>query len=138
MAFIRGDGLRKVYDPDGDAVEALHNVNFSVERGEFVAILGPSGCGKSTLLMMCGGLEPITAGSIEIDGAPMTAPRTSIGVMFQDATMLGWKSVFENVMFPIHILQRDKNQYAAQVRELLELVGLQGFEDKKPRELSGG
>jgi NitT/TauT family transport system ATP-binding protein len=88
--------------------------------------------------MMCGGLESITSGTIEIAGTPMTAPRTSIGVMFQDPTLLAWKSVFDNVMFPIHILHRPKAQYAAHVHDLLDLVGLRGFADKRPRELSGG
>jgi NitT/TauT family transport system ATP-binding protein len=136
--YIRVKDVFKIYETRTASIEAVSNANFSVAQGEFVAIVGPSGCGKSTLLMMCGGLEPITSGSIEIAGAPMTAPRTSIGVMFQDSTLFGWKTVFENVMFPIHILRRDKKQYAAHACELLELVGLQGFEDKKPRELSGG
>ena len=103
MAYIRGDGLRKVYDPDGKAVEALHNVNFSIEKGEFVSIIGPSGCGKSTLLMMCGGLEDISDGLLMVGGTPMTGPRRDMGVMFQDPTLLPWKTVMENVLFPARI-----------------------------------
>jgi NitT/TauT family transport system ATP-binding protein len=113
-------------------------VSFSVKRGEFVAILGPSGCGKSTLLMMCGGLEPITAGSISIDGTKVTGPRTSIGVIFQDATLLPWKTVLENVMFPIQVLHRKRRDHLERARELLRLVGLAGFENHKPHQLSGG
>src|ERR1700728_5231872 len=99
MSVIRRDGLRKVYDPGGKAVEALHNVNFRIDKGEFVSILGPSGCGKSTLLMMCAGLDVATSGSIVIDNEPMTAPRDNIGVMFQEATLMPWRSVVANVMF---------------------------------------
>ncbi|WP_428486490.1 ABC transporter ATP-binding protein [Rhodopila sp.] len=116
----------------------MAGVSFAVRRGEFVAILGPSGCGKSTLLMMCGGLEAITAGTISIDGAPMTGPRTSIGVMFQESTLLPWKSVLDNVMFPIELLHRPRREHMARARELLSLVGLDGFENHKPHQLSGG
>ena len=116
----------------------MAGVSFSVKRGEFVAILGPSGCGKSTLLMMCGGLESITAGSISIDGKPMTGPRPSIGVIFQDSTLLPWKTVLENVLFPIQMLHRSRKDHMARARELLTLVGLAGFENHKPHQLSGG
>jgi len=109
-----------------------------VPRGQFVAILGPSGCGKSTLLMMCGGLEAITAGSSSIDGTPMTGPRTSIGVIFQDSTLLPWKTVLDNVMFPIQLLRRSRREHRERARELLNLVGLSGFENHKPHQLSGG
>jgi NitT/TauT family transport system ATP-binding protein len=136
--FIRVSNVSKIYETATDSIEAVSNATFNVAKGEFVAILGPSGCGKSTLLMMCGGLEAVTSGTIEIGGAPMVAPRTSIGVVFQDPTLLGWKSVFENVMFPVEILKRPKADYAQRVQELIELVGLQGFEGKRPRELSGG
>src|SRR5260370_34242792 len=103
MAFIRGDGWRKVYDPDGKAVEALHNVNFSVEKGEFVSILGQSGCGKSTVLMICGGLEEISEGLLMVAGVPMTGPRRDMGVMFQDPTLLPWQTLMGNVLFPAPI-----------------------------------
>jgi NitT/TauT family transport system ATP-binding protein len=109
-----------------------------VPRGQFVAILGPSGCGKSTLLMMVGGLEPVTAGTICIGGSPMTGPRTSIGVMFQDPTLLPWKSAIDNVLFPLRVLKRPLGAYRDNARRLLDRVGLDGFERKKPHELSGG
>ncbi|HVY15816.1 MAG TPA: ABC transporter ATP-binding protein [Rhodopila sp.] len=113
-------------------------MSFSVRRGEFVAILGPSGCGKSTLLMMCGGLESISRGTITIDGAPVTGPRTTTGIMFQESTLLPWKTVLDNVMFPIGILQRPRKDYLPRARQLLSLVGLDGFESHKPHQLSGG
>jgi NitT/TauT family transport system ATP-binding protein len=121
-----------------DAIEAVSSVSFSVPHGQFVAILGPSGCGKSTLLMMVGGLEPMTAGRVIIDGAPMTGPRTSIGIMFQDSTLLPWKSALDNVLFPIRVLKRPIDDYYDTAHALLDRVGLHGFADKKPHELSGG
>ena len=121
-----------------DAVEAVSRVSFCVPQGQFVAILGPSGCGKSTLLMMVGGLEAATSGTISVGGTPITGPRTSIGIMFQDSTLLPWKSALDNVLFPIRVLKRPLGAYREAAQGLLERVGLDGFEHKKPHELSGG
>ena len=136
--FIKVRGARKVYASGSKPVEALSEVSFDVARGEFIAILGPSGCGKSTLLMMCGGLESVTGGTIEIAGKPVTGPRTSIGIMFQDPTLLPWKTVLQNVMFPAHILRKPDAEYRDRARQLVDMVGLHGFENKRPHELSGG
>ena len=136
--FIRVRQARKVYASGGKSVEALSDVSFDVARGEFIAILGPSGCGKSTLLMMCGGLEAATGGTIEIAGTPMKKPRSSIGVMFQDPTLLPWKTVLENVMFPAHVRGLPDAEYRDHARKLVDMVGLHGFEGKRPHELSGG
>ncbi len=130
--------MRKTYETSKGKLDAVAGVSFSVQRGEFVAILGPSGCGKSTLLMMCGGLEPITAGTISIDGKPMAGPRPSIGVIFQDSTLLPWKTVLDNVLFPIQMLHRSRRDHRDRARDLLKLVGLAGFENHKPHQLSGG
>ena len=131
--------VSKIYrNGTADAVEAVSSVSFSVPRGQFVAILGPSGCGKSTLLMMVGGLEEVTAGRITVNGTSMTGPRTSIGVMFQDSTLLPWKSAIDNVLFPIRVLKRPLDGYRDMARQLLERVGLDDFARKKPHELSGG
>jgi NitT/TauT family transport system ATP-binding protein len=136
---IEARGVSKIYRAGTRAaVEAVSTVSFSVPHGQFVAILGPSGCGKSTLLMMVGGLEPVSGGSILIDGSPMTGPRISIGIMFQDPTLLPWKSALDNVLFPIRVLKRPIGTYREAARNLLEQVGLAGFEHKKPHELSGG
>src|SRR5712671_2663177 len=117
--------VSKIYrNGTADAVEAVSSVSFAVPRGQFVAILGPSGCGKSTLLMMVGGLEPVTAGHIAIDGSAMAGPRTSIGIMFQDSTLLPWKSALDNVLFPFRILKRPLDAYCDGARQLLERVGL--------------
>jgi NitT/TauT family transport system ATP-binding protein len=138
MSFIRGDGLRKIYDPEGKAVEALHNVNFSIEQGEFVSILGPSGCGKSTLLMICAGLEDISDGVLTVAGAPMTGPRGDVGIMFQDPTLLPWKTVIENVLFPARIARVPIEPLRERARALLRSVGLQSFAEHRPHQLSGG
>jgi NitT/TauT family transport system ATP-binding protein len=136
--FIRVENVRKVYRSGRDGVEAVSGVSFLAKEGEFVAILGPSGCGKSTLLMMCGGLEQVTSGKISIAGTPVTGPRTSVGVMFQDSTLLPWKSVLQNIVFPVKIQRRPMAKYRARAQELIDMVGLSGFADKKPHQLSGG
>jgi NitT/TauT family transport system ATP-binding protein len=136
--FIRVENVRKVYESGRDAVEAVSGVSFHANEGEFIAILGPSGCGKSTLLMMCGGLEPVTSGKISIAGSAVMGPRTSVGVMFQDSTLLPWKTVLQNILFPIKIQKRPMAKYRARAQELIEMVGLGGFADKKPHQLSGG
>jgi NitT/TauT family transport system ATP-binding protein len=138
MSFIRGDGVRKVYDPEGKAVEALHNVNFRVEKGEFVSILGPSGCGKSTLLMISAGLEDITDGVLTVAGEPMNGPRADVGIMFQDPTLLPWKTVTENVLFPARIARLPLDPVRERAKTLLRSVGLQSFEEHRPHQLSGG
>jgi NitT/TauT family transport system ATP-binding protein len=139
QSYVQVAEVSKIYrSGTPNAVEAVSSVTFSVPHGQFVAILGPSGCGKSTLLMMVGGLEPVTAGHIAIDGSAMAGPRTSIGVMFQDSTLLPWKSALDNVLFPIRILKRPLDAYRDGARQLLERVGLDDFANKKPHELSGG
>jgi NitT/TauT family transport system ATP-binding protein len=136
---IEVSGVSKIYRSGrGAAVEAVSTVSFTVPQGQFVAILGPSGCGKSTLLMMVGGLEPVSSGKIIVDGEPMTGPRTSIGVMFQDSTLLPWKSALDNVLFPIRVLKSPIEAYRKTAHGLLQQVGLEGFEHKRPHELSGG
>ncbi|MCM0021352.1 MAG: ABC transporter ATP-binding protein, partial [Tagaea sp.] len=114
------------------------HVDFDVAEGEFVSILGPSGCGKSTLLMMCAGLESVSDGAIEIGGTPVSGPRREFGLIFQDATLLPWKSALENVLFPIEMMRLDKAKYRDRAVELLTQVGLGDFLAKRPSELSGG
>jgi NitT/TauT family transport system ATP-binding protein len=135
---IEAIGVKKIYNTGTSQVEALESVTFSVASGDFVAILGPSGCGKSTLLMMVGGLELPTEGEIRIGGSRVTAPRLDTGIMFQDATLLPWKTVLENVLFPIRIQRRPIVQYRQRALELLHTVKIADFADKKPAQLSGG
>jgi NitT/TauT family transport system ATP-binding protein len=137
--YVQVTEVSKIYrSGTPNAIEAVSSVSFSVPHGQFVAVLGPSGCGKSTLLMMVGGLERVTAGHISVDGSAMAGPRTSIGIMFQDSTLLPWKSALDNVLFPIRILKRPLGAYRDAAQQLLERVGLGDFASKKPHELSGG
>jgi NitT/TauT family transport system ATP-binding protein len=135
---IRIEDVRKIYHTGKDDVEAVSRVSFAVQEGEFVAILGPSGCGKSTLLMMCAGLEPVTSGEISIGNTVVREPRAQVGVMFQDSTLLPWKTVLDNILFPVRVQKRPLAEYRARARSLIDMVGLAGFEDKKPHHLSGG
>ncbi|WP_291296691.1 ABC transporter ATP-binding protein [Elioraea sp.] len=132
------DGVRKVYETPSGPVEAVARASFTIRRREFVSILGPSGCGKSTLLMMIAGLDPASEGSITVDGAPVTGPRPEFGLVFQDATLLPWKSALENVLFPIRMMRREVAPARERAMRLLDFVGLGGFEGKKPHQLSGG
>ncbi|MEP9355777.1 ABC transporter ATP-binding protein [Xanthobacter sp. KR7-65] len=135
---IAVENVRKVYQTGKDEVEAVSNVSFTAQEGEFVAILGPSGCGKSTLLMMCAGLESVTSGRIMVDGEAITRPRAHVGIMFQDSTLLPWKTVMENILFPARVQKRPLAEHRERARELIDMVGLSGFEEKKPHQLSGG
>ncbi|MEM9222655.1 MAG: ABC transporter ATP-binding protein [Pseudomonadota bacterium] len=122
------------------AVHALDHVDLTLNTGSFSSVIGSSGCGKSTLLKIMAGLEPPSSGSVMLRGEPVLGPRRDIGMMFQHATLLPWKTTIENIVMPIAIRDgkaaaRAKEQDA---RELLELVGLKGFENVYPGELSGG
>lgn len=137
-SYISVDSVRKIYHTGDGDVEAVSKVDFQVASGDFVSILGPSGCGKSTLMMMMGGLESISSGDIIIGGEPVTAPRGDLGYVFQDATLLPWNTVLENVLFPIRLRDGSTAKYQERARELLELVGLWDFRNKRPSQLSGG
>lgn len=122
----------------GDAVDALEKISISLKEGEFVSIVGPSGCGKSTLLMLISGLLKPTAGSILVGGKPVTGPVDEAGIVFQRDVLLDWRSVFMNVMLPVEIKRLDRTEHVRKAKELLRSVGLAGFEEKYPSELSGG
>ena len=130
--------VQKTYFTRQAPVQAVASASLDVARGEFVSLLGPSGCGKSTLLMMIAGLEQPTGGSILLGGSEVKKPRRDIGVIFQDATLLPWKSALDNVLFPVRILKLPIEPYRQRAVELLNMVGLSGFEHKKPSQLSGG
>ena len=136
--FVSTQGVSKTFDVDGDTVDAVERIDLNIAAGEFVTLLGPSGCGKSTLLMMIGGLETPTHGRIEIGGRTVTGPRPDIGVMFQDSTLLPWKSALDNVLFPFQITGRSTRDHRDRAAALLRRVGLGGFESKRPSQLSGG
>jgi len=120
------------------ALEALRGIDMAVERGEFIAVVGPSGCGKSTLLKIFAGLLTKSEGEVSLRGTPIAGPRRDIGVVFQDAVMLPWRTVLDNALLPADVQDLDRATYLPRALALLDLVGLKGFEGKYPFELSGG
>jgi NitT/TauT family transport system ATP-binding protein len=137
-AYIRLEGVGKVYDSGEGTVEACADVNLEIRESEFVAIVGPSGCGKTTIMKMVAGLVPYTSGSISVGGRRVDRPQTEVGIVFQDAILLDWRNVLENVMLQVDIRHLDRTRFEAQARHLIEATGLNGFETRKPYELSGG
>lgn len=129
--------LRKVYTTRECELEALGSVTFDVGMQEFVSIVGPSGCGKTTLMRIIAGLMPQTSGELIVDKNEFD-PAKEVGFVFQKALLLDWRRVLDNVLLPIEILKLDKKKYIPRAMELLELVGLKGFERSYPSELSGG
>jgi NitT/TauT family transport system ATP-binding protein len=132
------DGLGKRYDSDRQTVQALDDVNFSVGAGEFVCLVGPSGCGKTTLFRLIAGLETPTTGVVELDGSPVTGPGTDRGMVFQEYGLFPWRTVRGNVAFGLEEQGLDGEAREHRVEEMIELVGLGGFGDAYPKELSGG
>lgn len=132
------DSLSKTY-PSNQFL-ALSDVNLSLRKGEFASVIGSSGCGKSTLLKIMAGLLSPSAGHVMLEGKPVLGPREDIGMMFQQATLLPWKTALENIVLPIKVRAGDKAAREARSRaqSLLELVGLAAAADAYPRELSGG
>jgi len=136
--YIRLREVGKRYDTKGGAIEACNDVTLDISRSEFVAIVGPSGCGKTTILKMVAGLVPYTSGTITVGGKRVDRPLTDVGVVFQEPVLLDWRTVLSNVMLQIEIRGVDRETYEPVARDLLKATGLEGFEGKKPYELSGG
>jgi NitT/TauT family transport system ATP-binding protein len=128
----------KRYRTRTGSVLALEDLSLDVRRGEFVCILGPSGCGKSTLLWAMSGLHPLSSGTIRLDGVPIAGPHPDIGMIFQDANLLPWKTLWQNILFPFEIKRVNPKPHLGRIRALIDEVGLTGFENTMPRELSGG
>ena len=137
---LQAVGLRhEFYQPrTGGRLLALDNINLQVEDGEFVTIVGPSGCGKTTFINLCDGLLKPTAGHITIDGKQVTGPGNDRGMVFQDSCLMPWRTVFKNVIFGLECQGLDNGEGQERARNFIKLVGLQGFEDHYPHELSGG
>jgi NitT/TauT family transport system ATP-binding protein len=126
------------YGREDSGVLALSDISFSIGDGEFIAVVGPSGCGKSTLLKILAGLLPRTAGDAALSGTPIKGPRRDIGVVFQSPVLFPWRSVLGNVMLPADVQGLDRTVMRKRALDLINLVGLTGFENRYPRELSGG
>lgn len=132
------DRVDKHYQTRGGELQALDRITFDVRDREFVSILGPSGCGKSTLLRIIDGLTPFDAGTITIDGRPVTGPGPDRAVVFQNFALLPWATVLDNVSFPLEARGIGKSERRDRARATLERVGLTDFADHYPRTLSGG
>ena len=121
-----------------ESTQALENVSFSVETGEFCCVVGPSGCGKTTLLRAIAGLDELDGGSVLVDGDPVIDPGLDRGMVFQEYALFPWRTVRGNIRFGLDRPACECADCEARVRELVDLVGLDGFEDAYPKELSGG
>ena len=119
-------------------LEALRAIDIAVERGEFIAVVGPSGCGKTTFLRIVAGLESATSGSVMIDGRPLTGPGNNRGFVFQNDSLLPWRTVLGNALIGPEVAGQVGPKERQRTLELLKLVGLGGFEDYHPKQLSGG
>lgn len=150
MSFIEISNVDLVYGKPGEKLAsnntlAVSNVSMTIEDGEFVALVGPSGCGKSTLLKLIAGLIPPSGGSVRVGGQEVTHPLKTVGMAFQNATLLPWRNIRDNVMLPLEIVEpyrsrqrQDRSKNCERADTLLEKVGLSGFADKMPWQLSGG
>ena len=126
----------KYYQTGTGAVHALDNVSLDVREGEFLCILGPSGCGKTTLLWSMAGLHPLNSGEIRLGNELITEPHPEIAMIFQDANLLPWRNLVKNIELPFELKRKPPDR--ARIDKLLDRVALTGFENKFPRELSGG
>ncbi|MEO9340807.1 ABC transporter ATP-binding protein [Mesorhizobium sp. SB112] len=137
--MIEVSGLNKIYETrEGEAIRALHEVNFSIAEGEFVTVVGPSGCGKTTLLKILAGILRRTSGDVVLNGKPTDGPSRQVGVVFQAPVLLPWRTVIKNILLPSELHGKVSNERIDRARGLIEMVGLKGFEQKYPNELSGG
>jgi NitT/TauT family transport system ATP-binding protein len=135
--------LGKIYQTRNGPVEAVRRANFSVDRGEFVSLVGPSGCGKSTILHIVAGLLECESGTVKVGGSPAQAGRRDVGIMLQRPVLFPWRTVTQNVLLPTQVFKIDRRgeqreALRKRAAELIKLVGLEGFEEKYPWELSGG
>jgi NitT/TauT family transport system ATP-binding protein len=138
QSALRVERVSHVYDDHHGTVDALDDISFEIQPGEFVCIVGPSGSGKSTLLRIVAGLIQPQQGRVWLDGQVVTAPRPSIGIVFQKANLMPWRSVRDNVGLPLEMEHLPAATIQQRSQALIDLVGLTGFEESYPRGLSGG
>lgn len=135
--LVVDDIVKRFPTPDG-VVTAVDHVSFSVRPGEFLSVIGPSGCGKSTLFNIIGGLTVGYEGTVTVAGERLSGPHASVGMVFQEESTFPWRTVIENVAFPLEIAGMPKAQRFERAMHFISLVGLNGFENRHPVELSGG
>ena len=136
--LIEARGVHKTYrTPEGE-VETLKPLDFAIRDGEFVSVIGPSGCGKSTLMKLVAGLLPISGGQLLLSGQPVNGPQTNVGIVFQNALLLPWRRVIDNILLQAEIRKLPMAAARERAMKLIAMAGLQGFEDKYPWQLSGG
>lgn len=132
------EGVAKTYGTGTSAVHAFGPVDLAIEEGDFISLLGPSGCGKSTLMLMIAGLLDVSAGEIRLDGRRVQGPQTDIGIMFQDNTLVPWRTVRGNIELQLELRGLDVKAFGERIGSLLRSVHLEDFAERFPYELSGG
>ena len=130
--------VSRIFTTGAKTVHALEKVSFEIQAGDFVSLVGPSGCGKSTLLKIVSGLLPASFGSVVVSDKPVDEPLENVGMVFQSPVLLKWRPVLGNVLLPVEFAKLDLASHTERARSLLKLVGLEGFEEMYPHQLSGG
>jgi NitT/TauT family transport system ATP-binding protein len=136
--LISVEEVSRVFTTGARVVNALDRVSFEIQGGEFVSIVGPSGCGKSTLLKIISGLLPASSGRISVNGQSVDGPLENVGMVFQAPVLLKWRPVIGNILLPVEFAKLDAASHRARAHSLINLVGLEGFEEMYPHQLSGG
>jgi NitT/TauT family transport system ATP-binding protein len=141
--LVKLEKVSMAYGRGAAAVRAVEDVSLEIAHGEFIAVVGPSGCGKSSLMKLISGLHRPASGLLTLDGKPIAGPLKSVGMAFQNSNLLPWRTALENVLLPLEIVEPfrsrfDRAAFSVKAKALLESVGLQGFTEKHPWELSGG
>ena len=139
------DHVSMTYGHGAHAVKAVDNITLTIKKGEFIAVVGPSGCGKSSMMKLISGLKPTSEGTLTIEGQPVKGPINKVGMAFQSSNLLPWRTAVDNVLLPLEIVEphrsrigKEKAAYREKARALLSSVGLGGFTEKFPWQLSGG
>ncbi|MGE0095253.1 MAG: ABC transporter ATP-binding protein [Alphaproteobacteria bacterium] len=138
VADIHLGNVSKTFPAQAGKVEALGGIELDVAQHEFVSVLGPSGCGKSTLLRIVAGLIPPSGGEVLVHGQPIDGPSSKVGIVFQSPVLLPWRTVLQNIELQVEVRKLDRAAFRDKARKLISLVGLEGFADSYPYQLSGG